>query len=255
MNRIKTKTILIIITMVINFNLSHAGGGGSRIVYDPWNWTQNSNNTLKTILQLSTDLQNSQDDLVKIQQLYELLEYNELNTTPLNQIYNNRVKTLEGQFNRAGELSYDVKSLNNEFDTLYPDWKDNEGLTADDYDYYTTEWEKNTINTVKDSVKGQAIQPIIKDGRMNLDKLLITNANATGQLEALQVANQISGILAEQLILLNEMSSKHFRAQDVKLLDDLNSQHEGRAYDREVEKATRRAHKQKLESIKARKKN
>lgn len=196
------------------------------IVFDPSNYTQNSTNTAKTILQLSEDFKQTQHDLQQIQQLYHLMEQADLNLKPVDALYNSRVLTLENQLNSADTISYDVQTLNAGFQATYPEWTDDEGLSTAQYNERITGWRRAARGAVKNSFTAQAIKPVIDQGRLSLQNLLTQNASVTGELQGIQVLTQVAGLMVDQMLTLNQMTSQQYRAQSQVLQNDIEQRRE-----------------------------
>lgn len=229
------KYTTIIFCLILAAKVSAGGGGGvGNIVFDPSNFSQNSSNTAKTILQLAEDLKQTQNDLQQIQQLYHLMEVADINVLPLNKLYNSQVQTLENQLNNAGAISYDAQTINANFQTVYPEWSDENGLGAVEYNKRITTWQGATRNAVKKSFEAQGIESVIKEGRVSLQDLLTQNSNVQGELQALQVLTQVSGLVADQLLTLNQMTAQQFRAQSHQYMSDLERRREAEEWAKRV---------------------
>ncbi len=190
-----------------------AGGGGGAIVYDPTNWLQNKEATIKTILQLREDIKQSGYELQQIDQIYRLLGAADLDLTPAENLYNSRVRTLENQMNEVGGISYNVQEINSGLNALYPDEIGADGLTFAEYNENIANWRKTVWENIDNSFRAQAIRPVIEDGKISLENLLAANGNPKGNLEAIQISNQLLGLVVDQLLTLNQMMSQQFRAQ------------------------------------------
>src|SRR5271170_5758290 len=177
---------LAIAILIVTASAAHAQFGGSQIVFDP--------------SMFARQLQQLQQETATVTNLAQQLQYIIKNTTGggagVWQSNQNLLTNLGDMINQQEGLSYSVESLGQQFQQLYPGFK--AATTAGVQSPQTTiETTLNTLNGALASAQAQAQN--FGAEQATLQTLEFRNQTAMGNLQAVQVSNEIALAQVQQV--------------------------------------------------------
>ncbi|MDA0967496.1 MAG: P-type conjugative transfer protein TrbJ [Proteobacteria bacterium] len=111
----------------------------------------------------------------------------------------------------AEGLSYEIDAYSEDFSNIYPEYNGGYNGTADQREKYET-WNQQTRAGVQDAFAAHNLVNNLTDDSLRLDQLISASNSAEGNLQAMQAANEISGMLVKQLMQLQTMQATDSRA-------------------------------------------
>ena len=208
MNRFKLKLLAgaTALALILTANTASA-----RIVFDPWNYSQNiltAARTLEQINQEITSLQNEAQMLINQARNLASLPYSSL------QQLQQSVQRTQQLLNEAQSIAFDVQKIDQAFSTTYGA----ASTTATDQaliDGAKQRWQ-TTVAGLQDAMRVQAgVVGNIDTARTQMSALVGSSQSATGALQAAQVGNQILALQAQQLADLTAVVAAQGRAQNL----------------------------------------
>jgi P-type conjugative transfer protein TrbJ len=204
------------------------GAGAARAqlpVIDTANLSQN-------LLTAARTLEEINNQLMQIQQLTQMLEYDARNITSLNFLglgqLTGSLDQVNGLMSQARSLAYNVNSLQNQFATLFPTY--GSGVTqAQLLGDAQTRWQAS-VSTFQHTmqVQSQIVSDIAGDEAL-LSTLVGQSQGATGALQAMQATNQLLALQSKQLAATQTLLSASGRAQGTESMRQVEEEEAGRA--------------------------
>lgn len=135
----------------------------------------------------------------------------------------NLIRDLKSFRNRARAISYSYKGIVHDFERLYgKDGRFEKNFTA---------WEKQSDDSIKDSMHAQALLEN-SDAHMNdLDKVTKVKAESEGEAETLNAISEINTIQSKQLADLTHIIGTDARARQSVIMEERAKQKDQRAYE------------------------
>ena len=208
MNRFKLKLLAgaTALALILTANTASA-----RIVFDPWNYSQNiltAARTLEQINQEITSLQNEAQMLINQARNLASLPY-----TSLQQLQQS-VQRTQQLLNEAQSIAFDVQKIDQAFSTTYGA----ASTTATDQaliDGAKQRWQ-TTVAGLQDAMRVQAgVVGNIDTTSTQMSALVGSSQSATGALQAAQAGNQILALQTQQLADLTAVVAAQGRAQNL----------------------------------------
>ena len=179
------------------------------IVFDPSNYAQNVIQAARALQQITnqiTSLQNEAQMLINQAKNLASLPYSSL------QQLQQSVSRTQQLLNQAQNIAYDVKQIDQAFQTKYG----NVSMSASDQQLVAdarSRWQ-NTVGGLQDAMKVQAtVVGNIDTNRTEMSRLVGASQGATGALQATQAGNQLLALQAQQLADLTAVVAANGRAQ------------------------------------------
>ena len=164
------------------------------IVFDPSNYAQNVIQAARALQQITnqiTSLQNEAQMLINQAKNLASLPYSSL------QQLQQSVSRTQQLLNQAQNIAYDVKQIDQAFQTKYG----NVSMSASDQQLVAdarSRWQ-NTVGGLQDAMKVQAtVVGNIDTNRTEMSRLVGASQGATGALQATQAGNQLLALQAQQ---------------------------------------------------------
>ena len=208
MNRFKLKLLAgaTALALILTANTASA-----RIVFDPWNYSQNiltAARTLEQINQEITSLQNEAQMLINQARNLASLPYSSL------QQLQQSVQRTQQLLNEAQSIAFDVQKIDQAFSTTYGA----ASTTATDQaliDGAKQRWQ-TTVAGLQDAMRVQAgVVGNIDTTSTQMSALVGSSQSATGALQAAQAGNQILALQTQQLADLTAVVAAQGRAQNL----------------------------------------
>ena len=221
MNRFKLKLLAgaTALALILTANTASA-----RIVFDPWNYSQNiltAARTLEQINQEITSLQNEAQMLINQARNLASLPYSSL------QQLQQSVQRTQQLLNEAQSIAFDVQKIDQAFSTTYG----TASTTATDQaliDGAKQRWQ-TTVAGLQDAMRVQAgVVGNIDTTRTEMSALVGSSQSATGALQAAQAGNQILALQAQQLADLTAVVAAQGRAQNLESAQRAAAQEQAR---------------------------
>ena len=221
MNRFKLKLLAgaTALALILSANTASA-----RIVFDPWNYSQNiltAARTLEQINQEITSLQNEAQMLINQARNLASLPYSSL------QQLQQSVQRTQQLLNEAQSIAFDVQKIDQAFSTTYGA----ASTTATDQaliDGAKQRWQ-TTVAGLQDAMRVQAgVVGNIDTTRTEMSALVGSSQSATGALQAAQAGNQILALQAQQLADLTAVVAAQGRAQNLESAQRAAAQEQAR---------------------------
>lgn len=201
-----------------------ANTASARIVFDPWNYSQNiltAARTLEQINQEITSLQNEAQMLINQARNLASLPYSSL------QQLQQSVQRTQQLLNEAQSIAFDVQKIDQAFSTTYGA----ASTTATDQaliDGAKQRWQ-TTVAGLQDAMRVQAgVVGNIDTTRTEMSALVGSSQSATGALQAAQAGNQILALQAQQLADLTAVVAAQGRAQNLESAQRAAAQEQAR---------------------------
>ena len=221
MNRFKLKLLAGATALALTLTANTAS---ARIVFDPWNYSQNiltAARTLEQINQEITSLQNEAQMLINQARNLASLPYSSL------QQLQQSVQRTQQLLNEAQSIAFDVQKIDQAFSTTYGPTS----TTATDQaliDGAKHRWQ-TTVAGLQDAMRVQAgVVGNIDTTRTEMSALVGSSQSATGALQAAQAGNQILALQAQQLADLTAVVAAQGRAQNLESAERAAAQEQAR---------------------------
>lgn len=185
---------------------AYAGGGGM-IVFDPSNFTKNTITALQTTQMVTQQIESYQTQLQQYQ-----LEMQNIENFP-NFTWQNVSTTLADLANaiQTGQaLGYSMQNMDAAFQQIYPGYQ-----SPQNYQQSYQNWSNTTLDTIRgglDSISMQASDFANEEQTINTLRSLA--ASPTGQLQAVQVGNMLSGEMLNQMEELRQLQMTQINSQN-----------------------------------------
>ena len=196
--------------------LQNESARAGAIVYDPTNWMQNFISAVQNVQQAIYEAQQISQQIMQIQNEVQMLvnQGKMLMQLPnsLQSDIINSIRDLEVLIANSRGLIMDYNGLQTQFDDIYRT-ADYSGWTGADYQNSATALSNETIDAANNAMEAQGLIADLDQDRMALDSLLGSSKTAQGQLQALQAANEIAGVMTINLMRLETIMAESARAE------------------------------------------
>lgn len=110
-------------------------------------------------------------------------------------------------------MTMDYQNFQQQWDAIYQDFGAYNGMSGTDYANQAQQINKATQQQIYDAMRAQGLISGIPGDAANLQQLMNASQSSQGALAAAQAGNQISGIMAQQIMRLQQMMSQSNQAQ------------------------------------------
>ena len=186
----------------------------------------------QNLLTAARTLEEINNQLMQIQQLTQMLEYDARNVASLNFLglgqLTGSLDQVNGLMSQARSLAYNVNSLQTQFSNLFPTY--GSGVTqAQLLGDAQTRWQAS-VNTFQHTmqVQSQIVSDIAGDEAL-LSSLVGQSQSATGSLQAMQATNQLLALQSKQLAATQTLLSAGGRAQGTEAMRQVEEEETARA--------------------------
>lgn len=194
-----------------------------QIIFPPkiYAWKEVHDSTLISVSKkgLSDQLKNTINNLKTLEAAMKNLEKLEGESVSKNLgNIQNTLSDLKKIRDQANGLPLDFNDLQENWDKIYTDYKDIAGLSAKDYYNAYKESSTNVDESIKNAMLAQGlISQMDKDSDV-LDILIKDSNNTDGALQAIQVGNQMTAMLIQNMMRLEQIVAMSERSQSDYLL-------------------------------------
>lgn len=218
MKNIKHSLMVVIVATSLASSLVVTPVRGGAVVYDPTNWVQNLVSAIQNVQQAVLEASQVAQQLTQIQNEVQMLINQgkmlaQLPTSLQSDIINS-IRGLETLIANSRGLVMDYNGLQGQFDNLYKT-DDYSGWTGEDYRNSVDALSQETIDAANNAMEAQGLVADLSDDRVALNSLLGSSKSAQGQLQALQAANEIAGIMITNLMRLETIIAESARAESI----------------------------------------
>ena len=189
-------------------------------------------NLAQNLLTAARTLEEINNQLMQIQQLTQMLEYDARNVASLNFLglgqLTGSLNQVNGLMSQARSLAYNVNSLQSQFSTLFPTY--GSGVTqAQLLSDAQTRWQAS-VNSFQHTmqVQSQIVSDIASDEAL-LSSLVGQSQGATGALQAMQATNQLLALQSKQMAATQALLSAGGRAQSTETMRQIEEEQAARA--------------------------
>lgn len=197
--------------------LIHEGAWTQFAVYDPINLVQNALAVEKQIDQIEQMARRIEYQVGAAKRFGSKLEGYEFSNI------RNLLRDLRSFRNRARAIGYSYKSIVHDFERLYG----KDGRFAKNF----AAWEKQSDDSIKDSMQSQALLEKSDRHLRDLDKVVDVKGSAEGEAETLNAISEINTIQSKQLADLTHIIATDARARQSVIMEERAKQKEQRAYE------------------------
>lgn len=110
-------------------------------------------------------------------------------------------------------MTMDYQNFQYQWDNTYQDFRAYNGMSGTDYAYQAQQLNQATQQQIYDAMRAQGLISGIPGDAANLQHLMNASQSSQGALAAAQAGNQISGLMAQQMMRLQQMMSQSNQAQ------------------------------------------
>ena len=216
--RVSALALLLLLTWAIPS--THAIFGVGDIVFDPTNLVQNAETAIQAAAMVAKAAEQIQNQIIMINHQVEQIQHQLTNLQHLDPSVlgnlNGQIHQFMGVLQHVKGLGYRVGVLTEQFNNLYPQF----GLPPVDGHTYREEqerWNLQTRHALEEAMQAQSIVEQIGEDQANLNATVDWSQAAVGNLQVLQAGNQIQGLVATQLMRLQQIMAASGRAQAAEL--------------------------------------
>lgn len=226
MNRKLVAAALAAVLVLTPIQQANALFGFGDTVYDPLNHAQNILTAARSLEQINNQVQQLANQAqMLINQARNLINLPSSIASNL-QSSLNRVDSLVRQ---AQGIAYEITSIDQEFQRLFPERYDANVSTSQILHDAEDAW-KLAREGFKHSLKVQAeVVGQVRNDTILLDQLVATSQGAVGNLQAVQVGNQLTALAAKQTMQLQTLLAASGRAEAIEQERALAAHEQGRA--------------------------
>lgn len=195
----------------------HTGLCAALPVTDPWNLVQNA---------LAVEKQVSQLEMMASRIEYQVKSAKRFSDKLQNFKYNNirdLLRQLRSFRNRARAIGYSYQGIVNDFERLYG----KDGRFAKNF----AAWQKQSDESVKDSMQAQGLLEKSDDHMHDLDKVMQAKMKSEGEAETLHAIGEINAIQTKQLNDLTHIIATDARARQSVVMEARAKEREQQAYE------------------------
>lgn len=217
-----------ILSAIIGISLSFSGFGtltvlkahAGAVVYDPTNYVQNYISALQSVRQTVLEAQTVAQQIMQLRNEVQMiinqgLMLANLPTSLQNEIMNS-FRSLETVMANSRGIVQDYNGLQSQFDDLFKT-DDYTGWTGADYKNSVARLGQETLDAANNAMEAQGLIADLEADSVALDSLMTASKSAQGQLSALQAANEISGLMTQNLMRLETIVASSAKAQTTEL--------------------------------------
>lgn len=110
-------------------------------------------------------------------------------------------------------LQQQVTGMSMDYQNFQQQWDANYGMSGTDYAYQVQQLTQSTQRQIYDAMRAQGLISDIPSDAANLQQLMNASQSSQGALAAAQAGNQISGILAQQIMRMQQIMAQSNQAQ------------------------------------------
>jgi P-type conjugative transfer protein TrbJ len=114
---------------------------------------------------------------------------------------------------QATGLTMDYRNFQKQYDSTYPDFSTYAGMSASEYAAQAEQLTQATQKQIYDAMWAQGLISGVPGDAENLQNLLKASQSSQGALAAAQAGNQISGLITQQMMRLQQMIAQSNQAQ------------------------------------------
>ncbi|WP_417625280.1 hypothetical protein [Paremcibacter congregatus] len=211
------------LTALLTASLTVSAAQGGAVVYDPTNFIQNTISALQSIRSTILEAQQISQQIMQLQNEVQMIVNQgkmlaHLPTSLQSEIMNS-FRSLETVMAGSRGIVQDYKGLQIQFDDLFttPDYS---GWKGADYQKSVEDLTKETLASANNAMEAQGLIADLSDDNMALDSLMSASKSASGQLAALQAANEISGLMTTNLMRLETIVASSAKVQTTHIAAD-----------------------------------
>jgi len=203
----KSKILISSLALIGVLPIAYAGGGGGMIVFDPTNFVKNSITALQTTQMVTQQIESYQTQLQQFQ-----VEMQNIKNFP-NFTWMNVSQTLANLANaiQTGQaLGYSMQNMDAAFRRVYGGYQPQQN-----YQQSYQNWSNTTLDTIRgglDSISMQAADFATEEQTINTLRGLANSPS--GQMEAVQVGNMMSGEMLNQMQELRQLEMTQVNSQN-----------------------------------------
>ncbi|ABB33777.1 P-type conjugative transfer protein TrbJ [Geobacter metallireducens RCH3] len=180
-------------------------------VLDYTNWAQN---LFSYVQQVATAINTAEQLATQYQQLeVAIRQARQLNSDQIRGRIMNGIRQLAEIQQKTRGITYDYGRTEGAFDQYYPDMAAYNGMSGKDYAAQAAKANQQLQNSVRDAMLAQGLISNAATDQDALNALVAASNSADGQLAAAQAGNQISAMVAQQLIQLQQIMATSAREQ------------------------------------------
>jgi len=192
---------------------AHAGA----VVYDPTNYIQNFISALQSVRQTVLEAQTVAQQIMQLRNEVQMIVNQgrmlaNLPTSLQAEIMNS-FRSLETVMANSRGIFQDYNGLQTQFDKT----DDYTGWTGADYKNSVARLGQETLDAANNAMEAQGLIADLEADSVALDSLMTASKTAQGQLSALQAANEISGLMTQNLMRLETIVASSAKAQTTEL--------------------------------------
>jgi P-type conjugative transfer protein TrbJ len=214
--RLRASTLALFLSLTLAIPCTHALFGVGDVVFDPTNLVQNAETAMQAAAMVAKAAEQIQNQIIMINHQVEQIQHQLTNLDHLDPSVlsnlNGQIHQFMGVLQHVNGLEYRVGVIAEQFNDLYPEF----GLPPVDGHTYRDEqakWNLQTRHALEDAMQAQSIVEQIGEDQANLNATVDWSQAAVGNLQVLQAGNQIQGLVATQLMRLQQIMAASGRAQ------------------------------------------
>ena len=186
------------------------------VVYDPTNYVQNYISALQSVRQTVLEAQTVAQQIMQLRNEVQMIVNQgrmlaNLPTSLQAEIMNS-FRSLETVLANSRGIVQDYNGLQTQFDDLFRT-SDYTGWTGADYKNSVSRLSQETLDAANNAMEAQGLIADLAADSVALDGLMTASKTAQGQLSALQAANEISGLMTQNLMRLETIVASSAKAQ------------------------------------------
>ena len=216
----RPRLFALLLSLALGLPASEALFGVGDVVFDPTNFVQNTETAIQAAAMVAKAVEQIQNQVTMIthqvaQIQHQLTNLERLDPSVLDSM-NGQIDHFMAVIKSAHGLGYQVGQIAEQFNGLYPEF----GLPPVDGQTYREEqaaWNQQTPLALEQAVQAQSIVEHIATDQANLSATVAWSQAAVGNLQVLQAGNQIQGLMATQLMRLQQIMVASQRAQAAEL--------------------------------------
>ena len=216
----RSRLLALLLSLLLGLPASEALFGVGDVVFDPTNFVQNTETAIQAAAMVAKAVEQIQNQVTMITHQVAQIQHQ---LTNLERLDPSVLDSMNGQINHfmaviqsAHGLGYQVGQIADQFNQLYPEF----GLPPLDGETYRDEqakWNLQTRHALEQAMKAQSIVEQMSSDQAHLNSTVAWSQAAVGNLQVLQAGNQIQGLMATQLMRLQQIMVASQRAQTADL--------------------------------------
>ncbi len=201
---------------------AYAGGGGGMIVFDPTNFVKNSITALQTTQMVTQEITSYQTQL----QQYQLEMQNIANFPSFTwQNVSQTLANLANAIQTGQALGYSMQNMDAAFQQVYPGYQ-----APQNYQQSYQNWSNTTLDTIRGGLDSISLQSSdFANEEQTINTLRGLAASPTGQLQAVQVGNMLSGEMLNQMQELRQLQMTQINSQNTYMAYQVQQDQAGEA--------------------------